>query len=52
MGELEARLDESWVSVESPLGSALLGTHVGEAIELSLPGRRVRYEVVAIERQL
>jgi transcription elongation factor GreA len=52
VGELEARLDESWVSVESPLGSALLGRHVGEAVELSLPGRRVRYEILAIDRQL
>jgi transcription elongation factor GreA len=51
VGELEARLDESWVSVESPLGSALLGSHVGEAVEISLPDRRVRYEVIAIERR-
>lgn len=50
VGEVEARLDESWVSVESPLGSALLGRHVGETVEISLPDRRVRYEVLTIER--
>jgi transcription elongation GreA/GreB family factor len=50
VGELEARLDEAWVSVESPLGSALLGSHVGETVEISLPDRRVRYEVLAVER--
>ena len=52
VSEVEARLDESWVSVEAPLGSALLGAHVGESVEVSLPDRRVRYQVLAIERAL
>jgi transcription elongation GreA/GreB family factor len=51
VGELEARLDESWISVEAPLGSALLGTRVGEVVEISLRDRRVRYRVLAIERR-
>lgn len=49
VGELEARLDDSWVSVESPLGSALLGSRVGEAVEVSSPGGRASYEVLEIE---
>jgi transcription elongation factor GreA len=49
VGELEARLDDSWVSVESPLGSALLGSRVGEAVEVSSPGGLASYEVLEIE---
>lgn len=51
VGELEAKLDESWVSVESPLGSAFLGTHIGEAVEVSSPGGSIRYKVLGIERR-
>src|SRR3972149_1938295 len=32
VGELEARLDASWISVESPLGSALLRSRTGETV--------------------
>jgi transcription elongation factor GreA len=49
-GELESRLDESWVSVEAPLGSALLGARVGESVEVSTPEGPVLYEVLGIER--
>jgi transcription elongation factor GreA len=51
VGELESRLDDSWVSVEAPLGSALLGARVGESIEVSTPVGLVRYEVLGIERR-
>lgn len=51
VGELEARLDESWVSIESPLGSALLGSRVGDVMEISPPGGPVRYELLSIERR-
>ena len=50
VGELEARLDESWISVRSPLGSALLGSRTGESVDATTPGGVVTYEVLAIER--
>lgn len=50
VGELEARLDESWISVRSPLGSALLGSRTGESVEAMTPGGLVTYEVLAIAR--
>jgi transcription elongation factor GreA len=49
-GELEARLDESWISVRSPLGSALLGSRAGESVDAKTPGGVVTYEVLAIAR--
>ena len=50
VGELEARLDASWVSVESPLGSALLRSRTGETVETKTPDGPVSYELLAIER--
>ena len=50
VGELEARLDGSWISVKSPLGSALLGSHTGESVDAKTPEGPVSYEVLAIER--
>jgi transcription elongation factor GreA len=49
-GELEARLDESWIAVRSPLGSALLGSRTGESVDVETPGGIVSYEVLAITR--
>lgn len=50
VGELEARLDESWISIRSPLGSALLGRRMGESVEAETPRGVVTYEVLAIAR--
>ena len=50
VGELESRLDDSWVSTEAPLGRALLGAHVGESVEVSTPGGVTHYDVLRIER--
>lgn len=50
VGELEARLDESWISVESPLGSALLGSRTGESVDTKTPDGLVTWEVLAIDR--
>ena len=49
-GELEARLDESWISVESPLGSALLGSRTGQSVVAKTPDGLVTWEVLAIVR--
>jgi transcription elongation factor GreA len=37
------------VSPQSPLGSALLGRHVGDVVEVTLPGGTLRLEVVEID---
>jgi transcription elongation factor GreA len=50
VGEVEARLDESWISVESPLGSALLGSRTGESVDAKVPDGLVTWEVLAIDR--
>ncbi|MGH2673415.1 MAG: GreA/GreB family elongation factor [Actinomycetota bacterium] len=50
VGELEARLDASWISVESPLGSALLRSRTGVTVETKTPDGPVSYELLAIER--
>lgn len=50
VGELEARLDESWISIRSPVGSALLGRRIGDPVEAETPSGVVTYEVLAIER--
>ena len=40
--------DNSEISMESPIGKALLGRQVGDAVEVSLPLGSVRYEVVGL----
>lgn len=50
VGGREARFDDSWISVGSPLGSALLGRRQGDQIVVHTPGGVERYGVVAIER--
>jgi transcription elongation GreA/GreB family factor len=47
---VEARLDDGWISTESPLGSSLLGSRLGEAVIVATPGGPVRHEVLGIER--
>jgi len=37
------------VSPQSPLGSALLGRHVGDIVEVALPSGVLRLEVVEID---
>lgn len=50
VGKLEARLDSTWIPVESPLGSALLGSRPGQIVDVETPEGRTRYEVLRIER--
>jgi transcription elongation factor GreA len=38
------------VSIESPVGKALLGRHVGDEIELDVPEGKARYAIRRIER--
>ena len=44
------RLDESWLSIESPLGAALVGRNKGDVVEVAAPGGTMRFELVDIGR--
>jgi len=43
------RVGEGGVPPDSPLGSALLGRHVGDVVDVAHAGRSVRFEVVEID---
>lgn len=49
VGPVEARVDESWISTHSPLGSALLGRRAGDTVTVEAPGGTVRYRVISID---
>ncbi len=42
-------LENSEISMASPIGKALLGRAVGEEVEITLPGGRVRYRVLSLK---
>jgi transcription elongation factor GreA len=50
VGPVEARMDDSWISTESPLGAALLGRRAGQTITVDVPAGSLRYTVISIER--
>jgi transcription elongation GreA/GreB family factor len=50
VGELEARMDETWISHRAPFGAGLLGSSVGQLIRVQAPGGEQRFEVLSIER--
>jgi transcription elongation GreA/GreB family factor len=50
VSELEARVVESWISVEAPVGRALLGRRVRERVDVDTPNGSVRYEILSIDR--
>ena len=43
------RIGEGGVSPDSPLGSALLGRHVGDVVDVAHAGSDLRLEVVEID---
>jgi transcription elongation GreA/GreB family factor len=49
VGPVEARVDESWISADSPLGSALLGRRAGDTATVEAPGGTVLYRVLSID---
>lgn len=49
--ELEARLDDSWISDGSPLGAAVLGRRRGDLVEVRTPDGPVSYRIVDVERE-
>ena len=48
VGEWEADPREKKISHESPLGKALMGKHVGEALEVDAPAGKIKYTIASI----
>jgi transcription elongation factor GreA len=48
VGQDEADLKNGKISVQSPVGRALIGKRVGDQVEVTTPARVVEYEVLAI----
>ncbi|HIC95752.1 TPA: transcription elongation factor GreA [Candidatus Bipolaricaulota bacterium] len=48
----EADLERRRISVDSPVGRALLNRHIGEEVEVELPqGKRLSYRILGIEKR-
>lgn len=45
----EVNPDEDIISVKSPIGQALMGKAVGEAVDIKVPVGILKYEIVSIE---
>lgn len=50
VSEKEANLKEKRISVDSPIGNALLGKSVGDIVEVQVPTGKVNFEVIEISR--
>jgi transcription elongation factor GreA len=48
VGQDEADLKDGKISVQSPVGKALIGKRVGDLVEVTTPAKVVEYEVVEI----
>jgi transcription elongation factor GreA len=51
VGSYEADPDNDRISNESPIGESLMDRKVGEVVEATTPGGKIRYEIVSIRRQ-
>ena len=49
VGSTEADPAKMWVSSESPIGSALIGKHVGEIADVQTPGGVIKLKVLDIK---
>lgn len=49
VGPFEADPRQGLISIESPVGSALVGRRAGEVIEVDTPAGRQRLQVIAVE---
>jgi transcription elongation factor GreA len=50
VSEKEANLKEKKISVDSPIGNALLGKSKGDVVEVTVPTGKVNFEIIAISR--
>jgi transcription elongation factor GreA len=49
VGAAEANAGEGRISSVSPVGAALMGRRVGDAVAIVTPGGEIRYRVLGIE---
>ena len=49
VGELEADIDRSLISIVSPMARALIGKEEGDVVEVQAPGGALEYEILSIE---
>lgn len=50
VGNLEADLAAGRISIQSPIGRALLGKHIGDEVEVNAPAGKRVYEILAVRR--
>lgn len=50
VSEKEANLKEKKISVDSPIGNALLGKSKGDVVEVTVPTGKVNFEIIDISR--
>ena len=49
-GSTESDPNENRISNESPIGAALMGSHVGDTVQVETPGGIVELEVLSISK--
>lgn len=49
VGEIEADVKAGRISITSPLGRALIGKKVGDAVEVNTPGGGKSYEILSVK---
>ena len=49
VGQEEADINKAKISVQSPVGKALIGHKVGDAVTITTPAKTVEYEIQEIE---
>lgn len=51
VGEVEADIEQSLISITSPIARALITKEVGEIIEVNAPSGTVKYEILGVRYQ-
>ena len=49
VSEYEADLEKNEISIESPVGKALLGKKIGDTVEIKIPAGIKTYEIINLE---
>ena len=49
--EEEANFSEGKISVDSPIGKALLGHKVGDSVDIKIPAGTLKYKILSITRE-
>ena len=48
VGADEANPQKGWISIQSPVGRALVGKQIGDMVEVNVPRGTILYEIVAV----